>query len=661
MRGAEGVLDEFGDGGNNRVLIVDDQQEIHDDFREMLVTDGGASSDDLAAAFLPPRRLFLPEFALSHAASGEQACRLVEEGQERGAPIAVAYVDVRMPPGIDGIETIRRMRQVDQDVEIVIMTAYTDKSLSEIVHDMDRLHKLLYIRKPFAREEIQQITLSLVVKWNVEQALASGRRQLTHSHRRLEAVLDATGDAIAMYDGAARLVFANRWYKDVLGVTGDELRDLSRDGAKARFTERSRGPEADDRRFGGGGSVVEPAGARAAGASAGGAEPRAESAESGRSRTLFYRSAHEVRDAGDSVIGELVVYRDISREIEIEWMKREVERLRTEVETTYSFGGIVGSSPAIREVCALMRQAVDSDVSVLVRGESGTGKELVAKAIHFNGPRRRGPFLAVNCAAFPESLIESELFGHERGAFTGAETRKVGLFEQASGGTLLLDEVGDMPAPLQAKLLRVLQECEIRRVGGTADIPVDVRVIASTHQDLEAAMRSGGFRRDLFYRLAVFPIEIPPLRARPDDVKLLADHFLEKHAARLGRPVRGISEAAYRRLAHYEWPGNVRELENVVCRALVLETTDLLQAAHLPGDGPPVASGEEAFAAAGVVPLAELERQAIARAIEVADHNLTRAAEALGINRATLHRKLKKYAVGERTALVAAVPQESAP
>ena len=644
MRGAGGVLDGFGDGGNNRVLIVDDEREIHGDFREMLMPGAAASSDDLAEAFRPPRRALLPEFALLHADGGERGCRVVEEGRERGLPVAVAYVDVRMPPGIDGLETIRRMRRVDRDVEIVIMTAYADKSLSEIVDDVDLLHKLLYIRKPFAREEIQQITLSLVAKWNVERALASDRRRLARSHRRLEAVLDATGDAIAMYDGDARLVFANRWYTDVMGVPTDELRGLSLDDAKARFTERSRGPGADDRRFGEGGSVVEPAAARAGGGPSGEPGPRG-------SRTLFYRRAHPVRDGGDAVIGELVVYRDISREIEIEWMKREVERLRSEVETTYSFDGIVGSSPAMRDVCALMKQAVASDLSVLVRGESGTGKELVAKAIHFNGPRRRRPFLAVNCAAVPETLIESELFGHERGAFTGASARKVGLFEQASGGTLLLDEIGDMPPALQAKLLRVLQEREIRRVGGAADIPVDVRVIAATHQDLEAAMRAGAFRSDLFYRLAVFPIVIPPLRARPDDVKLLADHFLEKHAARLGRPVRGISEAAYRRLARYDWPGNVRELENALCRALVLETTDLLRAAHLPGDGPPAPAGGELSAAAGVVPLADLERQAIARAIELADRNLTRAARTLGINRTTLHRKLKRYSGDERSAL----------
>ena len=191
MEGAPGVLDEFGEGRNTRVLIVDDQQEIHDDFREMLTVGAAVSSDKLAAAFAPERRPFLPAFELLHATDGEQGCAAISMGQQRGRPVACAYVDIRMPPGIDGVETIRRMRQVDRDVEIVIMTAYTDKSLSEIVGDMELRHKLLYIRKPFAREEIQQSTLSLVVKWNVERALVAGRRQLACSQRRLEAVLDA--------------------------------------------------------------------------------------------------------------------------------------------------------------------------------------------------------------------------------------------------------------------------------------------------------------------------------------------------------------------------------------------------------------------------------------------------------------------------------------
>ena len=638
MQGARGVLDEFGDGGNNRVLIVDDQEEIHDDFREMLVTGEGGSSDDLAAAFLPPRRPFLPEFALSHAASGEQACRRIEEGRERGAPTAVAYVDVRMPPGIDGIETIHRMRQVDRDIEIVIMTAYTDKSLSEIVHDMDRLHKLLYIRKPLAREEIQQITLSLVVKWNVERALASGRRQLTHSHRRLEAVLDATGDAIAMYDLDARLVFANRWYEGLFDISSDELSALPRNAAMARFAERlgdvppaqADGRLQPDR---GGGSVVEPT-----------------DFNGGGPKPLFYRSTQAVRDDNGGAIGDVVVYRELSKEIEIERMKVEVRRLRSELKTTWSVDGIVGASRELREMCSLVKQAANSDVDVLVRGESGTGKELVARALHFNGPRRNGPFRAVNCAAVPETLIESELFGHERGAFTGATSRRTGCFEEADGGTLLLDEIGDMPPALQPKLLRVLQEREVRRVGGRSTIPVDVRIVAVTNRDLGAAIREGTFREDLYYRLAVFPILIPPLRARAEDIPLLADHFVKKHAARLGRQVRGIAADAVRLLSQHAWPGNVREIENVICRALVLETTDVLRAASLPPDlrrtGPaalPAAPAPASPATREDLTLADIERQAVLAAFDGADGNMTRAARTLGIDRATLHRKLKKY------------------
>ena len=254
------------------------------------------------------------------------------------------------------------------------------------------------------------------------------------------------------------------------------------------------------------------------------------------------------------------------------------------------------------------------------------------------------PFVAVNCASVPETLIETEMFGHERGAFSGATAQRPGCFEQADGGTLLLDEIGDMPLVLQAKLLRVLQEREIRRVGGRTTIPVDVRVVASTHRDLEAAMREGGFREDLYYRLAVFPLEVPPLRTRQEDIPLLAEHFRKKHAPRLGVSVRAISTAAIARLARHDWPGNVRELENVICRGLVLETSDVLEAATLPPEVAPPAAAPGAPAeppTAGT--LADLERRAIAAAVEQSGNNLTRAASALGIDRTTLHRKLKKH------------------
>ena len=626
------------DHENLRVLIVDDQQEIHDDFTEML-TSGfmAASTDAFAKAFLQAEhKPFLPKFELLHATSGEEAIEIIKAEKESNRPIAAAYVDIRMPPGIDGIETIRRVRKIDRDLEIVIMTAYTDKSLPEIVQDMELLHKLLYIRKPFSREEIQQITLSLVEKWNVEQQLSENRRQLTISHQRLEAVLDATGDAMAMYDTGNRLVFANRGYERMLDLPQDELQKMTSEAFTAHFKQRFREPDLPDVErgffFEGNGSVVEESNV--------GKVPR---------QRLFYRSTAPVHDSGGDVIGDLYVYRDVSKEIEVEQMKAEVMRLRTALEKTYSFSGMVGGSDQMKQVYAQVKQAAESDITVLIRGESGTGKELVAKSFHFNSLRKQGPFLAINCAAIPEALIESELFGHEKGAFTGAAKQRIGAFERARGGTVFLDEVGDMPPVLQAKLLRVLQEREIQRIGGSVSIPVDVRVIAATNKDLESRVKSGEFREDLYFRVAVFPIVVPPLRERREDIPLLAKHFLEKHAERIDKSMRGISNAALRLLLQYDWPGNVRELENAIERAVLLETTDVLQLNSLPPQlSPIVASRKDPAAPAAILPLAEVERQALVHALELSANNVTEAARSLGLNRSTLYRKLKKYGLHAR-------------
>ena len=623
----------FEDGRNHRVLIVDDQKEIHDDFVEMLSSSFiKASTDDLAEAFaLEENKPFLPEFELLHAENGEEAYEAIQEGKESNRPIAVAYIDIRMPPGIDGIETIRRVRKIDRDIEIVIMTAYTDKSLPEIVQDMELLHKLLYIRKPFTREEIQQITLSLVGKWNVEQELAEKQGQLTVSHQRLEAVLDATGDAMAMYDADGRLVFANREYEQMLDLSRGELEKMSSGAFTEHFQKRFREPDLPDVQegffFEGSGSMVQEADADKL--------PR---------QRLFYRSTALVHDSRGDVIGDLYVYRDVSKEIEVERMKAEVLRLRSALETTYSLSGMVGGSAQMRQVYALVKQAAESDITVLIRGESGTGKELVAKSFHFNSLRKQGPFLAINCAAIPEALIESELFGHEKGAFTGAAKQRIGAFERAKRGTVFLDEIGDMPLVLQAKLLRVLQEREIQRIGGTISIPVDVRVIAATNKDLESKVKSGEFREDLYYRIAVFPIVVPPLRERREDIPLLARHFLQKHAERIEKSMNGISNAALRLLLQYDWPGNVRELENAIERAVLLETTDVLQVNNLPSQLlPTVGSRNDQATPQEVLPLAEVERQALVHALEVWDRNITRAAWALGLHRATLYRKLKKH------------------
>ena len=620
---------ELVDRGNRRVLVVDDQQEIHHDFEEMLRPEAAHASDHLAAAFLvqdAPRRGLLPEIELLHALTGQEGVDVVRRNREAGNPVAAAYVDIRMPSGMNGVETIRRMRAIDAEIELVIITAYADTPLPEIVGDMDLLDKLLYVRKPFAREEIQQMTRALIEKWNVE-------RELAKKHRRLEAVLDATGDAVAMYDRGERVVFANRRYQDLIGATEGELRRMSPEEITAHFDAHLREPQltgterelliADgDRVF----ETVLP--------------------DAASERRLFRRTHTAVRDEG-TVVGDLYVYRDVSKAMETERMRAEVVRLRSELETTGSVAGMVGSSAPMKRVYALMERAADSDITVLVRGESGTGKELVAKSLHFNGARKDGPFEVVNCAAVPESLIESELFGHEPGAFTGATRRRIGTFERASGGTVLLDEIGDMQASLQAKLLRVLQEREIQRVGGAATIPVDVRVVAATNRDLEAAIRDGTFREDLYYRLAAFPIAVPPLRERREDIPLLARHVLRRHADRAGKAVLGISTAALRLLLEYAWPGNVRELENVIERAALLETADLLQAENLPRN---VWPGEfDDGESPSVVPLEQLERRALRRALAIAG-SVAEAAQALGIDRATMYRKLRRYHLGSAAA-----------
>ena len=544
-----------------------------------------------------------------------------------------------MPPGIDGVEAIRRIRQIEKDIELIIMTAYTDKPLPEIVRDMELLHKLLYIRKPFAPEEVQQITLALVEKWNIEQELAKKQQQLitNHqnleiSHQRLETVLDSAADAIGMFNDEGHLLFANRYYQQLFDLTEDQLRQMSPDELRAHMSERFQETE-----------LSQPEGAHAENlenmveeiGDASQSEPR-----------LFYRSITPVSNSQGDSAGNVVSYRDMSKEVEIQQMKAEVLRLRTELETTYSFGEIVGKSQNMQQTFALMQRAAESDITVLISGESGTGKELVARAIHFNSSRKAGPFVTVNCAAIPETLIESELFGHERGAFTGATTQRIGKFEHANRGTIFLDEIGDMELALQAKLLRVLQERRVQRVGGTTNIPIDIRVLTATNQNLEEAVEAGRFRKDLFYRIAAFPIVVPPLKDRREDIPLLANHFLKKYAEKVMKSIKAISADALRLLMQHNFPGNVRELENIIERAVLLETTELLQPSSLPSQilsmisSQPISLSPDSTE---ILPFEEVERQTLAHALKVMNNNVTKAAEALKIDRSTLYRKVKLY------------------
>jgi DNA-binding NtrC family response regulator len=330
-------------------------------------------------------------------------------------------------------------------------------------------------------------------------------------------------------------------------------------------------------------------------------------------------------------------------------LKKEVELLRKEVQQRYAFGNIIGKSPQMQKVFQLIKQVANTNSNVIIYGKSGTGKELVAKAIHYNSPRRNKPFVAVNCSAIPESLLESELFGHEKGAFTGAVSSRKGLFEEANGGTIFLDEVGDMSLAMQAKLLRVIEDKEIRAVGSDKPRKIDVRIIAATHKDLEKAVKEGTFREDLFYRLNVIPIYLPELRERVEDIPLLVEYFLKKYGEEAGRPNIKISREALACMMKYSWPGNVRELENLIERLVVLSPGDEITVNDLP-EHIRVCKVEtlvEELTLGERITLEELEKRYILKVLRETGWHKSNAAKILGIDRRTLYRKIEEYKLEE--------------
>ena len=338
--------------------------------------------------------------------------------------------------------------------------------------------------------------------------------------------------------------------------------------------------------------------------------------------------------------------------LEARTLRRTVTGLRRQAGWQFAGVEVVGRSDAMRRVVEIVGKVAASDgTTVLVRGESGVGKEVVAQAIHAQSARRDFPFLEINCTALPETLLESELFGHERGAFTDARERKQGLLELADHGTILLDEIGDLPAGAQAKLLRFIETRTFKRVGGVRDIVVDVRIVASTNRDLEAAVRDGTFRRDLFFRLNVVPITIPPLRTHPDDVEPLARHFLNRTTMQMRRPARHLARDTLAMLTRYSWPGNVRELRNVIERAVILEEGDTVLPAHLPEEFKPGGRAldlEPGFQLpAGGIDLEDLEKDLMRQALAQARGNKARAAELLGLTRDTLRYRIEKYSLQE--------------
>jgi len=330
-------------------------------------------------------------------------------------------------------------------------------------------------------------------------------------------------------------------------------------------------------------------------------------------------------------------------------LTKELQNLKENVKQTYSFDNIISADGKMQDVFKLVSKVLDNDISVLIYGESGTGKELIARAIHYNGRRKDRPFIAVNCASIPRELLESELFGHERGSFTGAHQRKLGKFEIARGGTIFLDEVGELEMVLQAKLLRVIQQKEFERVGGTEIIKTDVRIISATNKDLKKAVENKEFREDLFYRLNSFPIHIPPLRQRRGDILILAEHFLKKFNEKLGKNCKGFTRRALKLIYDYSWPGNVREMENTIERCLIISEGEMIDVDDLP---PHIRTEDYPanFDFAGplftddtIIPFEKLKEEAIRHALKVTNGNIVEAAKKLQLGRATIYRLMDKY------------------
>ncbi len=356
------------------------------------------------------------------------------------------------------------------------------------------------------------------------------------------------------------------------------------------------------------------------------------------------KNASLLRDASGQIIGAVGTITDISELIEKDF---QIEAFRRELQSKDGFHGIVGVSPAMRQVFEMIENAAHSDAPVIIYGESGTGKELVSRAIHDIGGRRDGPFVRVNCASLTESLLESELFGHVRGAFTGAVRDRKGRFEKASGGDLFLDEIGDLPIATQVRLLRVLEEKVIERVGESTPVPVDVRIISATNRELPRLVEAGRFRKDFFFRINVIPINLPALRERIEDIPLLAEAFFRKIRLKSGKDIEGIDTRTMEVLTQYDWPGNVRELRSAFEYAFVACHDSLILPHHLPHD---IYRGRRPLAPAKrrAFNLKEIEKQELVEALEKAEGNQSKAAELLGVSRVTVYNRMKRYGVNAR-------------
>ncbi len=551
--------------------------------------------------------------------------RFAEDGTSALEQIDYARPDLIlldvMMPGVDGFETCRRLKQREdtREIPVIFMTALAD--IGDKLRGFE-LGAVDYIAKPFQHEEV-------LARINTHLTLEILKRRLQESEERLSRIIESAMDGIITLDRNGRIILFNPAAEQVFGFQACDavnrpLADFLTERFRRWLDAYLSGSKTDQRA----GWVPEGMSALRANGEAFPVEASVSRAEAA-GQTLY-----------------TLILRDINERKKAEAERNRLEGLtvylQEEVRAAHEFQDLIGESPAMRRILQDIERVAATDATVLVLGETGTGKELIARAIHNLSTRKDKVLVKVNCAAIPESLAETELFGHEKGAFTGAIARKIGRFELAEGGTIFLDEIGELPFELQAKLLRVLQEGEFERVGGTRPLQAEVRVVAATHLDLEQAARQGAFRADLFYRLHVFPIQVPALRERKDDIPLLVRHFVQRYAHKYGRPIHTIPEPVMRAFEDYPWPGNIRELQHVIERAVILSQGARLEV----GDWFRTASLD--LPTTSMLSLEAAERAHIVSALEQTEWRIRGehgAAALLGLKPTTLESKMKKLGI----------------
>ncbi len=570
-------------------LVIDDQESIRKTFRFFLEEEG---------------------YEVATAGTYEDGMAVIAERTP-----SVALIDIILGSR-SGVDFLREIKHFEMEFPVVMITGEPNL---ETATDALRLGAFDYLAKPVDKRKLLDVTYR-ATRYN--ELLAERRRaqeDREHARQQLLAVFNGVGEGLILINGEGRVREINQATLQLLGFPRDEaidrpleqlfprVADVMNDGLQDVLKRNKQQAEATvDDPFRRGGKEV-----------------------------FHAKISPSAERAGQR--GAVVVLRDITR----------LRALEQHVSERTRVHNLIGKSKPMQEIYHLVEVLRDTDTTVLIQGESGTGKELVAAALHYQGPRARGPFIPVNCTALNEQLLESELFGHAKGSFTGAIANKIGRFEAAEGGTIFLDEIGDVSSKLQTKLLRALQERTVERVGESRPRKVDVRVVAATNVDLDAKVKEGAFREDLFYRLNVVRVMMPALRDKKEDIPLLAEHFRQKLLTRLTKPIEGYTDEAFRLMLIHEWPGNVRELENAVEHAFIMSNGPLIDAVHLPKTVREPSDLLNAGRGAGGMS----EREQILEALVKSAGNRSKAANMLGINRTTLYRRMQRWNIADPTRL----------